>query len=161
MHHFRQSIGRCTVARPLIHKHHRAPSVSPLPRCPVTCSKRGCSSTGTNKAKREERGERESRKVREEGKRWDKDIKGQEGKKDARRLPPPGQQFSLSVTAGPRWAAAATCIRLHKSEDRFSISLTNKRGSDRPRRSSHPTMQSTRSFASTMPKARPIAISSR
>lgn len=29
--HFRQSIGRCTVARPLIHKHHRAPSVSPLP----------------------------------------------------------------------------------------------------------------------------------
>lgn len=61
------------------------------------------------------------------------------GKKDARRLPPPGQQFSLSVTAGPRRAAAtaaadATCIRLHKSEDRFSISLTNKRGSDRPRR---------------------------
>ena len=72
------------------------------------------------------------------------------GKKDARRLPPPGQQFSLSVTAGPSWAAA-TCIRLHKSQDRFTISLTNKRGSDRPtrllHRDSYPPMQSTCSSA--------------
>lgn len=63
-------------------------------------------------------------------------------KKDARRLPPPGQQFSLSVTAGRNGVAAAadaTCIRLHKSEDRFSISLTNKQGLDRPRRSNDAT----------------------
>lgn len=81
MHHFRQSIGRCTVARPLIHKHHRAPSVSPLPRCPVTCSKRGCSSTGTNKAKRGEK-DRKRERVERLGKKGKGGTKTSKGKRE-------------------------------------------------------------------------------
>lgn len=76
------------------------------------------------------------------GKRGTKTSKGRREKGRETTAAPGTAIFTLRHSWSQRWVAAAadaTCIRLHKSEDRFSISLTNKRGSDRPRRSNDAT----------------------
>lgn len=134
MEHFQKSIGQRGVVRPpLIHKHHGA-----LPFHGFLDASQLAERGGNDRDEGRIAGNLAMEGERMLG-RGQKVAEGQRHqrvrrKKEATATSAAHGTAIFALCRSWSFVAAATCIRLHKSWNRFTISPTNKRWSDRPKR---------------------------